>query len=713
MTQPIPGSRPTPPWAIVLIVAAGVALRLLGVRHGLPEFTDEAAPFRWALDMWAHPGGRIDGNPHHFIYPSLTLYLHLGVQRLHAALGQLAGVWPQPADYHLAYALDPTTMVVAARSVGIAADGVSLWCMVRVGDRLQRGAGLVAAALFACSPIAIGTAHAVFTDPVMLAFALLALKVMLAYTPEAGARARLTAAVLIGLATGAKYPAAVLLAPLTWTLVRAHGVREGVRHAVVAGFLSLATFLVTTPYALLDRVAFMRDLRFDRVLASEGLLGATDGASGWRSWNALAADLGPFAALLALAGLGLALARARRDPRLVTLVLAGAGLLAPVLASPLRFERYLIGGLAVAALLAGVAWVSLLARTPVRARLAALALLLAATFAPLVRPAAVAALARGGTTAGEARAWCEANLPTTAITLMEPYGPELPSRRMVRSASSSALTASASPAWQARIRDRRSWAVERVPTLVAGRCVVTLHPPSGVPTDITVFEHASDFDRVLYDTRLLAGVDYFISTSAQRARFEADTARYADACAFYRVLDAHFPVVARFESGPEHSGPAIVVHRSAGTLPAPAALGEQWWAERLPIEYRRAAARVLNTDTALTTVDPGSGEPASWVRGARPLYESQLARFAEDLAYDLIQADRPAPAQRLMLAALAVRPASQWTCLLAVEASVGVGDWRAVRDAIGRTRRALSGAAMDPALLEREREAIARLRHRD
>ena len=713
MTQPAVESRPLPPWAIVLVVAAGVALRLIGVRHGLPEFTDEAAPFRWALDMWAHPGGRIDWNPHHFIYPSLTLYLHLAVERVHAWLGQLAGVWPNPADYHLAFALDPTPMAIAARAVGAAADGVSLWALVRIGERLQRGAGLVAAALFAFSPVAIGTAHAVFTDPVMLAFALLALNVMLAYAPATGLRTRLAAAVLIGLATGAKYPAAVLLAPLAWTFVRAHGVRQGLRHAVVAGFVALVTFVVTTPYAVLDRVAFMRDLRFDRVLASEGLLGATAGASGWRSWSALAADLGPVAALLALAGLGLAFARARRDPRLVTLALARAGLLAPVLASPLRFERYLIGGLAVAALLAGVALVSLLARTPVRARLAALALLLAATFAPLVRPAAVAALARGGTTAGEARAWCEANLPTTAITLMEPYGPELASRRMVRSASASALTASASPAWQARIRDRRAWAVERVPTLVAGRCVVTLHPPSGVPTDVSVFEHASDFNRVLYDTRLLAGIDYFISTSAQRARFEADTMRYADACAFYRVLDTHFPVVARFESTADQSGPAIVVHRNAGTLPTPAPLGEQWWAERLPIEYRRAAARVLNTDSALTTIDPTTGEPAAWVRGARPLYDSQLATFAEDLAYDLIQADRPAPAQRLMLAALAVRPASQWTCLLAVEASVGVHDWAAVRAAIGLTRSALRGAAMDPALIDREREAIAHLGRHD
>ena len=55
-----------------LVVALAIALRLAGIRQGLPSFDEEAAPFRWALQMWAHRGGHIDWDPPRFIYPTLT-----------------------------------------------------------------------------------------------------------------------------------------------------------------------------------------------------------------------------------------------------------------------------------------------------------------------------------------------------------------------------------------------------------------------------------------------------------------------------------------------------------------------------------------------------------------------------------------------------------------------------------------------------------------
>jgi hypothetical protein len=392
----------------------------------------------------------------------------------------------------------------------------------------------------------------------------------------------------------------------------------------------------------------------------------------------------------------MAVVHARQDRRPLIVLMSALAFLAPVLASPLTFDRYRLPVVACAALLAGL----VVSTAPVLAPRRGLAFtgLLALLLAPLLPGAWTAAIARTDTTAGAARAWCEANLRADELTLLEPYAPRLLSLREAAQQANTPLAESASPAWRERMRTRRAWAALPLPTLVAGRCAVTVHTADGRTQDVTVFEHASDFDRVLYDDRLLAGVDVVITSSAQRARFEADSARYSDACAFYRTLDVHYPVAARFESDAQHSGPAITIHRRSRSAPAPAPLPLAWWTERIPEAARSAATRVHVANDTLSAhpAADANGEPALW----------------ESLAYAMIQLDRPSPAQRLMLAELWVKPYSQWACLLAVESSVGVNDWRAVRDAVSRTRAASRGAALDPALLEREREAQLRLRAR-
>ena len=112
------GPRPGP-W-VAVAVALALGLRLWHLRAGLPEFLDEAIPFRYALAMWDGATGRVDWNPHFLQYPSLTLYLNLLLQRAHLALGTWLGWFRGPADYTLAFAVDPTPMVLAARLLAVA-----------------------------------------------------------------------------------------------------------------------------------------------------------------------------------------------------------------------------------------------------------------------------------------------------------------------------------------------------------------------------------------------------------------------------------------------------------------------------------------------------------------------------------------------------------------------------------------------------------------
>src|SRR5262249_54864596 len=96
--------------ALALIVALAVGLRLWRIATGLPDFLEEAIPFRLALGMRDAASGRIDWNPHYFNYPSLSIYLHFVVQQAAYAIGRLWGHYKSYADYLLTFTIDPTPM---------------------------------------------------------------------------------------------------------------------------------------------------------------------------------------------------------------------------------------------------------------------------------------------------------------------------------------------------------------------------------------------------------------------------------------------------------------------------------------------------------------------------------------------------------------------------------------------------------------------------
>jgi hypothetical protein len=693
------------PWTLAAIAALGLALRLAGIHHGLPDIVEEAAPFRWALDMWSNPDGRIDPNPHHFIYPSLVIYLHLALQRIHLAIGSILGAFQNPSDYMLSYRLDPTAMVLLARGLGVVADVVTIVTAGRIGERFARGAGLVAALMIACSPIMIRTSRTIYTDPVMTMLAVVSLERMQLYRPGQGALRRVLIAVLIGLAAGAKYPGIVLLAPFAWTLVSAHGRARGASLLLLTLPVVAGTFLATTPYAVLDAPVFLRDLRFDRHLATEGLLGATGPPSGWLALRELGSDLGPVAAAFAVAGTGIAAWRCRSAPFAVTLLLFGTTFLAPVVLSPLRFERYLLSVLPAVGLLAGVAITALVSRpAPSRRRWVA-AGLASALALPTIAAAVPAALRGVTTTQLEARRWCLKHVGPRDVLIQERYGARLPTRTQQRFDLQSTLVANASPSVRERYLRRPFFAATLLPLSVGGSCTAMLRAPNGEAVEVEVFPHASDFNRVVYDPRLLAGVDYVVTAQSMRGRFEADPARYAGPLSFYAHLDSFATVVARFTPHDRVTGSEITIHRlgrsdTSGTAPA-VVLGRWWWTDHIPERFRRQANQVLDPARTGTTAPAGpDGAPAPWVRGLRDLYNARLTYFCEELAANLIDAGRFTPARRLMDAELAVTPDDPRACDLYVQACLGSRDLPAARVAIERMVASNSDPrAVPPSLL--------------
>lgn len=695
---PLPTSGSTRPaarnaaLAAVLAVALGIRVWKLG--FGLPEFLEEALPFRWALGMWSDPGGRIDWNPHRFHHPSLPTYLHLLMQQAGFLIGRVLGAYKSAADYHIGFLVDPASMVLAARAVGVAADLATVLLVARVAERIRHGTGWLAALLVACSPTFVLAARTICSDSVMVPLAIAAMERTLAYRERGGKVRFVAAAVLVGLATGAKYPAVILLLPLGLALWLRGGVRE-LRLWPLAAAIAGATFLATTPYAVLDFATFQRDLGFLRGLAQKGHLGNLAESGFLFHLRNLSRDISWVGVLLLAVSLAwtASRARARADASLVWLALLAFGL--PIAFARVEAERYLLPLLPLAAVLVAELIFAAAERIPRPARapgLAAAALVLAG---PAFAASVNAVLASDADSRIAARRWCEAHLAQPDLIVQEHYCAPLLGRMEWLTVRSGALYSAASPELRRRYDARRWFSSATLPLAVVGTSSNRVQPPSGPPVDIEVFPHAADFNRLAYEPRLLQGVDYFATSSAVRGRFEADTARYAAEHRFYALLDSTGEVAARFRPRFTGGGPEIVFYRlGARARRALAELGTLdplWWAETIPRGYRERAESALRAERpggAAVRLEDGS--PAAWVLSLKPVYQYLLADFAVAMGAELADHGRYAEARRFATATLVVAPEDAQACVLYAACCGRMGDWGAARVVIERTLMALA-----------------------
>jgi 4-amino-4-deoxy-L-arabinose transferase-like glycosyltransferase len=279
-------------------------LRLVGIQYGLPFpllNPDERniVPRAWAM---THGGGL---DPHWFDYPTLVMYLLAPVQ-----------AWQHEPSY-----LAARVTMIAIALVGVAA----AWWLGRAAYGTV--AGFVAAAAVAVETTYVAYSRMAVTDVPLTVGVTVALALMVSGRIE-------LAGLAVGLATSAKYPGVLLLAPLVaaaWG--RWRRLTIGVALAVVA-------FAATSPYVLIDfgeaAGAFWRVQRWQHT----GWLGfendhAAPIAFVGRLWD----GFGP-ALLIAVAGLVVALMhRTRADLVLGVFVLV---YFANLLVLHSHFDRYVV-----------------------------------------------------------------------------------------------------------------------------------------------------------------------------------------------------------------------------------------------------------------------------------------------------------------------------------------------------------------------------------
>lgn len=439
-----PGSdRVRPSWRrsglLLAILAAALGARVWDIRAGLPAIFHPDEPTELQVIERIVATGDLD--PHAFDHPSLFFYLQAAVSLDGPLLGWLIpgdrAVPPVPTGPVSAYAPSIATVLVH-RGLSVACGVVLVavvWCLARRAFA-TRLVPAVAAGLVAFSPTLVE--HSRIVTPEVLAGLLVALVALAAlHVLDTGStRAHLGAGVLVGLAASADYAAALSAVAVVVAsgirLVRERD-RRSLWRLAAAGAVSGAAFLATTPYALLDRAAFLTGLR-SAVLPGRGArVGLSDLA------GAVAGLLrAEFAILLpAVVGIGLVLAAGCRGGRERAAVLLAFPLLyaAVLLARPVRDDGAVVLVLPVLAVFAGIAvrrgaaW--LLDRVPRSGRRSVVAglagLLVAAAGAGLVTaspsgPVGGAASSAGGQ-AEEVRtraaAWIEENVPAGSDIVVE------------------------------------------------------------------------------------------------------------------------------------------------------------------------------------------------------------------------------------------------------------------------------------------------------
>jgi hypothetical protein len=373
-------------WGIALVLIAAAALRLWGVRWGLPDSThlfsyhpDEFHSLRGVLSLATG-----DLNPHFFNYGSLYLYVVSALCAIaHSSLvfGLDIGALPEAIRV---FTLD-------ARIVSAAAGVTTVYVVYLIGRRLaSERTGLVAAAALAVMPLHVLNCHYGTVDVTQTLFIALCLYFTLGIIEGEGIRAWALAGAMAGLAASTKYNGIlVLIAPVAAGALRprpyparcagappdtrlrrgpggerqtANGDEDGGRDGprfhlrrVILGALAcfgaaLIAFAVTSPYTLLAWAEAKKDIIFELAHMRNGEADALAvWPNGWLFHLYISAALLPVA--VALAG---PVARRRLAP-----VLAFGLVWYPMISmARVRYARYglpldMLGALALGALCAG------------------------------------------------------------------------------------------------------------------------------------------------------------------------------------------------------------------------------------------------------------------------------------------------------------------------------------------------------------------------
>ena len=256
---------------IYLIVFAALAYRLIGVTWGLPNEMRSVSlhPDEQVNLLVARQGiipGKLDFTPGFYNYG--TLYFTF-LRFLSDVVGVYAGGFDAQGN------LTPAGMAsvhLAGRVFNCLFGAITCGLVFAIGRRFLSGLGAAFAAA-ACVVAPALVVHSRFqtvdTLATMFAVASLYWSIRALDAGEPLRKAAIWAGVFAGLSAGTKYVGFVAVVPLV-VAVMLRDRKGGFSAGAIGLMVAVVTFVVSTPGALLDREAFMRDFLFELNHSREG-----------------------------------------------------------------------------------------------------------------------------------------------------------------------------------------------------------------------------------------------------------------------------------------------------------------------------------------------------------------------------------------------------------------------------------------------------------
>ena len=505
--------------AAILLAAAG--LRLFNLDYDLPEVYEEATPMIQALEMWASEDEPFDFNPHFFNYPSLYFYIQFLGQAIYYGANVLTGRFSSTHDMLALHEQDPSELVLLARVITALFGLGAVWAVYLLGSRMAGPrTGLIAATVLTVLPAHVAASRTILVDTPLVFFVALALRGMLQVLDGGRRSHALLSGFWIGLAVSSKYTGALLVLPLVvvfalrihrggakpWATLRLPDLWIGIGAAAF-------TFIVTSPYCLLDFKAFWADLSYERTHMTIGHFRVDPTTTIPSYLTALWHNLGIWLSPFVLAGVVQHLRRIREGARQIPLLLFCFTYLAIIFSWTMNAEHYLLPVFPCLALFAAEGIREIWSRWDRAAFPGWGAILLAVL---LALPIGIES-ARTWTFHTEldprsaAKAWIESNVAPGAIFAKEVYTPSLADR---------------------------TYSTVLIPIHV-------YHPEFSFP---------------FYNLGWFVDVDYIVTSSFVSDRYTADPERFPKQVAFYEALERELRLAAEFSG--ETGGPRIRIYQN-------------------------------------------------------------------------------------------------------------------------------------------------------
>lgn len=409
---------------LLAILCCGAALRVWGIRYGLPDVynPDESSILLRALSL-----GSGTLNPHNFVYPSLYLYVLAMATGGWFLAEYVMGLTPSLHAFQAAFLVDPSSVYVVARllsaAAGVATIVATYAAARRVGDRtLAR----IAAVLLAVSYISVRDAHFVKHDVPVTLFVMLVVLAAWRVWQRGSTWDYALAGGAVGVAFAFHYYAMFTAVPLLaahWLQVR--GIRRFVldRRIWLAGVAAIVLFACLSPYVLIDFSVAWRDIVANRqIVVGRGI-----------------SAYGPFGAgieharLLATQGAGFALIAAALAG-IVVLAVEAPGTAIWLWSFPVAFFLFISNAWPFGRLenplypfiaIAGAVAIQRVTRRLRSSAIAAVLLTAACVAQPLVFSVQLDWLLTRPDTRTLARHWIEANVAPGTAVAVQPYSVQL------------------------------------------------------------------------------------------------------------------------------------------------------------------------------------------------------------------------------------------------------------------------------------------------